>query len=630
MNTDYTVSIDSKDIQTFTAPNKSGEMEASGKLKDGKEYTVVEMDDEDYHWVRVIKAGDIDDPGKESKWIYVPENTAYENSPVQPATNLDYEKYMDTLLMHKKQSSGSSTSNNTDTNDVYTGNSEMEDVRDAISQTMVVQNRENEVLALFYNEEVSYDDKYLHYFKLAISAYGAPPQWTEYVDPRVVDLDSEIATGRLWARRTDNRVVIGRKYADTIVANPTIISLCPGEVKSMLSRFKDSFSFSEDLLGANVTEFINSSHSGQIVEFMPAFTKTSKGPGYIQYVDTFMHAVALALSRDNFDGGGSEEGPLSERNFPNTTMKYKDYTWGNYDGKYTDTSEYFGAFKDSLSYRYVNFFGSGQNSVREEFSTDTRSSSLEDLVEGTIGNTVKDVAFLTGGILDTNSDNAINQWMSDAGTKLGGLGGLISNAAEYIRGGHICWPKIIDSCTYGKSMTFTCRFAATSGEVEDRYLNVLAPYFHILPFVLPRHADGTIDMFINPFLVRASARGLFTCNMGVVTNFQITKGGQDDSAWTTEGQPTEIEVSFDITPLYSNLYMSDYTSNPISFLKNHGMLEYISTLCGIDMRLSQFSLRTLYATNAAKTKIVNYIPNAIDKALNNDFTNFIKKVTAGF
>ena len=138
-------------------------------------------------------------------------------------------------------------------------------------------------------------------------------------------------------------------------------------------------------------------------------------------------------------------------------------------------------------------------------------------------------------------------------------------------------------------------------------------------------------MYTMPFLVRGFARGLFSCNIGVLTNFQVTKGGQDDSAWTGEGQPTEIEVSFDITPLYTKLMLSSYSELNTMFLRNYGMIEYVSAICGVDMRESQFDLKIDMVAAFGGAMIVNTAPNWLDGILyNNPIAQTIRSMTSGF
>ena len=61
-------------------------------------------------------------------------------------------------------------------------------------------------------------------------------------------------------------------------------------------------------------------------------------------------------------------------------------------------------------------------------------------------------------------------------------------------------------------------------------------------------------------MVRANVPGFFTCDMGMVRDMQITRGGANGDAWAVNGLPTEVTVSMNIEDLYSSLSMSNFTS----------------------------------------------------------------------
>lgn len=463
-----------------------------------------------------------------------------------------------------------------------------------------------------YKTRGTLSDAYQRYIKRSVKAYGAPPQWTEFVDPRIYSISSSVAV--------QNQIKLGRRYADTMVSNPTIISLCPGIIKfnSVISQMiESSFSVGDSFF----QDPSNLGSSGQIVEFEPSWRKAGSNPnGYISYVNTLCTAMAVATARADEDlTTDGESRKLTDLPFPGSGTEYHKYDWAEYDN---DTDNKQTIFSHSFEYHYINFFGVGQNNVRDDFSTDVRSSSLEDMIEGAVGSTLREVSFFTGGLIGNYAEADLSKWTQEM-ANLGSLGKLLANATEFIKGGHLIFPKVIDDCTYGKSMTFTSRFVSTSGDQEDRFLNVLVPLAHLLPFVLPRQAPGLIDMYTTPFICRAFAKGLFSCPIGVVTNFQITKGGADDTAWTGNGEPTEIEVSFDITPLYNKLMISSDQNLSTWFNRNEGMMEYITSLCGVDMRTSQLGLKMAYSVAFAQRGVLDRARSTIAAFYENSGVNSI-------
>lgn len=469
---------------------------------------------------------------------------------------------------------------------------------------------------------------------VAMSAYGSPPQWTKYADPRILSIT-----------RSDINLqyVLGRRYAETVVAQPTILSMCPGIIEFNASALSNDTNF--DSLGELITKGTNPSDikqslnnlSGNLVRFTPtwevsSFAKMSSGSnanvaGYLAYVNTLSKIFVTYLGRnadigtvDNGDANGYDSGPLSQRTVPKLGCKYSDINWGDIDGN-VDLS-IFGASGsgEGLNYKYVNFYVSGQLSVDETFDTTVRSSSLEDNLNGQLSTQLKDVAFITGRAIGGNDlvESDLEQVMSDTGSFGGIIGNLFGTGMEMLRGGKVILPQIVDDCTYGKSCQFTCKFISPAGDVESIFWNVLVPYFHLMPFVLPQQIGSSIDMYSYPFMCRATCKGLFNCPMGVVRGFRINRGGSDNELWTNEGLPTEIEVQFEITPLYSKLMLSENSTaaGVAKFIKNTGLQEYVGTLTAVDIRLGELDLRITTALSLARGWFNNIPDSIVQYALN--------------
>lgn len=462
---------------------------------------------------------------------------------------------------------------------------------------------------------------------LAMAAYGSPPQWTKYADPRIISI----------ARNDVNlQYVLGRRYAETVVAQPTILSVCPGIIEFNSNSLKNDTNF--DTLGELLTNATNASDvkdslknvSGNLVRFTPtwepaSFAKMASGSkasvtGYMAYVNTLSKVFVTYLGRnaeigttDNGDANGYDSGPLSQRTVPKLGCKYSDLNWEDIDGK-VDYS-IFGATGnvEGLNYQYVNFYVSGQLSVDETFDTTVRSSSLEDLLNGQLSSVMKDIAFITGRTIGDNLvESDVQQVMSDSGSFSGILGSLLGDGMEALRGGKVILPQIVDDCTYGKTCQFTCKFVSPAGDVESVFWNVIVPYFHLMPFIIPQQVGTSIDMYSYPFMCRATCKGLFNCPMGVFRGFRINRGGSDNELWTNEGLPTEIEVQFEITPLYTKLMLSENSTfaGAAKFIKNSGLQEYVGTLTAVDIRLGELDLKITTALSLTRGWF-NNIPDSI-------------------
>lgn len=609
-------------LQFFTAPD--GTVAGGGYATAGTTYTVTAVSKNDPNWVQV-KTGS----GSYS-WVNIGTvNNAGDRNAI-PATESDKRALLDTVYMINDDvgvgvvNNGGyqmdSSSNFNTALATYNAVAELSDV-----------SHSGEVVVSHQSRASDLDTLYQHYMLLALKAYGGPPQWTEYTDPRVLTVESRM--GRTYQ--------VGRRYAETVIAGPTILSLCPGIIKynSILSNIGNELSDS-DIIGSIQAAF-DSSKSGKIVEFEPCWYATKAGGnfGYLKYVNTLNIITAIAMSREKVRDENSL--PLSERCFPGTTSTYPKFDWRDYDNPDNDASRIFGDIADQITsavsgiedsvrdsaidYKYINFYCSGPNETSENFETSVRSTSLEDMINSNLNSAIKDVAFYTGGIIGDAAMDSIKEWSASMSQSFGAIGNLLSSATELLKGSHMVFPQIVDDCTFGRDAQFTIRFVAGSGNVESRYL-MRCEFNHLLAFILPRQVVGMIDMYTTPFLVRGLCQGRWSCELGVLTGFKAKYGGADDNAWTDDGQPTEIEVSFSVTPLYSKLIMSSYDHVGTWFLRNTGMIEYILTNCGVDLRISQLDMKTKIGSALFTGKVAS-IPNGImEHILDNELVNSIREL----
>ena len=79
---------------------------------------------------------------------------------------------------------------------------------------------------------------------------------------------------------------------------------------------------------------------------------------------------------------------------------------------------------------------------------------------------------------------------------------------------------------------------------------------HLFGFVLPRQAGP--NGFISPFLIKAYYKGLFNCDLGLITNMSVSRGSE--GGWTRNGLPTTVDVTLQIKDLYENISISKYGS----------------------------------------------------------------------
>ena len=439
------------------------------------------------------------------------------------------------------------------------------------------------------NDITAYDA----YIGKLTKVFGLPPQWTPYVD-----------------RRLDfGRYLVGRRYTETIMVSPTILSLCPGKIK-VSDGLADAIESAGN--GENISKSIGDAMTSGVTDPFWDFEENWNGKnGYIRYCNVLCAYAAICMSISEGDPADGGEYKLSDRTPPWGGSRYGEIDVSEFLSPETPntisealfgSSKIPGTFKDAVSsalnnfvatasnldMHYVHFNANGQLNTREDFSTELRSSMIEDAINGVVNNTIKDVAFIMNGKISSDVQADLDEYVNLASASLGGtLGTLLSTATEILKGGQVSFPQIIDKVSWGREFTFSVKFVSVYGDIESRFLNVVMPYLCLACLFLPKQLPATVDMYAYPPVVRAFARGVYAGQCGVVTNVSVRRGGENDTAWTASGQPMEIDVDFSIKAIHQNLMQSN---SKVWFAKNVGLQLYIGTICGIDMTVPQTEL----------------------------------------
>ena len=439
------------------------------------------------------------------------------------------------------------------------------------------------------NDITAYDA----YIGKLTKVFGLPPQWTPYVD-----------------RRLDfGRYLVGRRYTETIMVSPTILSLCPGKIK-VSDGLANAIESAGN--GESISKSIGDAMTSGVTDPFWDFEENWNGKnGYIRYCNVLCAYAAICMSIAEGDPADGGEYKLSDRTPPWGGSRYGEIDVSEFLSPETPntisealfgSSTIPGTFKDAVSsalnnfvatasnldMHYVHFNANGQLNTREDFSTELRSSMIEDAINGVVNNTIKDVAFIMNGKISSDVQADLDEYVNLASASLGGtLGTLLSTATEILKGGQVSFPQIIDKVSWGREFNFSVKFVSVYGDIESRFLNVVMPYLCLACLFLPKQLPATVDMYAYPPVVRAFARGVYACQCGVVTNVSVRRGGENDTAWTASGQPMEIDVDFSIKAIHQNLMQSN---SKVWFAKNVGLQLYIGTICGIDMTVPQTEL----------------------------------------
>lgn len=520
-----------------------------------------------------------------------------------------------------------------------------------------------------------------HRMEPTIWAYGLPPQWTKYVDPRVMGFTTCEGSGNQGPRIN---VGLGRKYTEVIVSNPTILEIAPGFMKyakwilgnsQMIDHINDlNTGADESAVQSLVAEF--DEHSSKFYKIVPCFNDSEysmagalssndfKFGGYISYVTYLMVIAAVFLSREEVQRttGSTSTGDLSQTTFKKFYSYgtsedvevlgdrklpqncgviggvYKRINWQYYNkhsgyltiGGTIIGGAFGGADNNDTSsnahqtaFDYMKFYLSGSTSASDNFSTSVEDSMLGQLAS-TINMATKEAAYWlaspAGDVL--SSITSAVQGAFDAITLNGSnpLSGIF-NINEMLGGGKIVFPQIITDSKYGKSIECECTFASIYGDEEAMYINTIMPYMHLLAFVLPHQVRTSLEMYTFPFLVKAFCRGLFNVEMGAITNFSVQRGGSDNALWSFNGAAEIVTVNFEITPLINNLVMTSTYDGPGWLLKNSGLQEYMSAITAFDARNDNFDLGVEIYTSAFGASVRAKAANILTPLLQSEFVS---------
>lgn len=488
--------------------------------------------------------------------------------------------------------------------------------------------------------------------------FGLPYQFLPSVDYRVEDVSDEL----------------GRKFIQNIVLDAPVATILPGE-PSYLPGKKDKTAWTNAFIKASNGNFgelqalagtTKGTSDVKFYDFKTAYIE------YMQYVNILCRTCAtfLELNRKDYQINGNGVNFLTYdwkdyrwngQNYKSTSGQvatraaqsienaaksmYKklkdagsaviDFVTGEStsssdknkisvsDSSSKMSSEEKSTLEDLFrNVHFVQFYVDPDSGVSESMSNSTTQSSLKGAFDSA-SSAVKEVAFManSGGVdaksLQNLGDSMISSIGSSLGTGVGALNDqagtlvsrLLSTSSNIIKGENVIMPDIYSSSSYTKSYTLNIHLKALYGNKYSLYMDVLVPLMHLLALVLPKAT--TANTFGAPFLVKFYIPGICTCNMGIVESIQITKPSTTE-AYNIDGLPTEMDVTLNIADLYSDLAMTP-SNNPVLFVNNSSLVEYLGTTCGLNLIDSQFSTKISNLWNNIKNSVTDIPDNAVSK-----------------
>ena len=418
----------------------------------------------------------------------------------------------------------------------------------------------------------------------------------------------------------DREEDFGRMYFSKIISVMPVMFITPGEPffisdnKFMNDRRREVLQLYDDNSDLTVDDVVNGKTS------LPFYTFKSTFKEYVKYVNPMIQALALFMGMQDeeyYDGKGNT---------------HKLWSFNLYDILNKDFAKLFNA-NTSLA-----LYLDAENSVSESFSNNTTESMLSQKVNS-LSDTAKELSFLMGSAGVGNLYDTLNKAVSDTtasmGQALGELpiaGGVIrritSSLATVVTGGKIIFPEIWNSSEFSRSYNINIKLRSPDNDPMSILFNIYIPCCCLAALALPRQIKNKANDYSSPFLVRATYKSIFNCQLGIVSSLSFTKGGEDK--WNAMGLPTQVDVSMEIKDLYSTMFMSKNDSDKhwSGLTSNVGELDYLSLMAGLDMNKSWYTKNLQLKLSLAAGEIENLpsmVWNTFLEGMNRKASNFLSK-----
>lgn len=387
--------------------------------------------------------------------------------------------------------------------------------------------------------------------------FGIPYQFMDSVDKRI------------------DGTSIGRIYADKIVSRMPLLLLSPGRVNFMRD-YKDKSAAAQAIM--KLVDSVNPVEMEQLVDKNMGryYTFEYDYVNYYGCVNQMIASGAVFLGLQN-----------TKVNVTGKWEKLGSVDWANAGND---------GFKGILSKReYIAFYMDSTNQVSESFQNTTSESQLSSTVNAA-SDVARELQFLLGNIgmvpeqlKDENALNSAMDKIDDIAKNYLNNNKLLKDIGKQFAtvavGGKLLFPEIWNDSSFTKSYNISIKLRTPDGDKLSWFMNIYVPLCHLICLTAPVQSEHGVSGYVSPFLVRGFYRGLFNCDMGIITDLNITKG--KEGAWTIDGLPTEVDIDMTLKDLYSALTITK-ENNPGAFCNNLCLVDYIANSCGININEPDF------------------------------------------
>lgn len=279
----------------------------------------------------------------------------------------------------------------------------------------------------------------------------------------------------------------------------------------------------------------------------------------------------------------------------------------------------------------VQFYISADNTtVNETMDNESSESQIASMITDQVNSLVQEIKFVMGGDTGKLGDIAgsLTSGLTDgissilSGLGLESMSGISAQLSSYLNsvanGDNIIFPKIYQKSDYSKTYSFEVTLRAVYGCRLGYYLDILVPLMHLIALALPHQTSN--NSYTSPFLIKAFCEGYFTCNMGLISSISIDRS-LNSEAFNSDNVPNEMTVKVDVIDLLSELMITPQ-SDPVMFLGNSSLIEYLSTMCGLSLFASTTKSKFELAGTSIGNMFTDILPN-IGSRVSEQFDEFV-------
>lgn len=394
--------------------------------------------------------------------------------------------------------------------------------------------------------------------------FGMPYQFSKIVDPPIERGGSTASSGSA----KDSSGTIGRKYSEKIFSIAPVLFLTPGEPKFMDGYGqKAKVAMARNLLNGEDGDS-DDFDEGRYYSFISNF------PEYKKYANTALRSLAMYMGIGNVKvtPPGTYKSPKKL-----SSIDVEDYMNNAF-------TKLFG------SQCVVPFYLDAETSINESFSNNTTESMISQTVNG-FSQSAKEIQFIMGnndygGVLQSIG-SAVTDVASNITSALGDVAEVVAGKnlitrvsnelTTIVSGGKIIFPEIWSDSEYDRSFDISIKLRSPDPDPVSIFLNIYMPIILLVSMAAPHQIGNSSNAYESPFLVRATYKSIFNCDLGMITSLSISKGGQGN--WNVLGQPVSADVTLSIRDLYGSMFIS----KRMGLICNTAQMDYLATMAGVDL-----------------------------------------------